>query len=170
MIHAMAGIDPQQGPPLSVPFSFFFAAPLSLCAAGALLAWRGAQPESQLGLVHLGTVGFLLFVMLGALYQLLPVVAGAVVPFPRGGHLVHAFLLGGTGALIAAQLTGVSSLFLWAVGLLSSALLTFLLPALWAVARTDMKTPTVWGLRLALLSLAAVGCRRTPGLDRAAMR
>lgn len=153
----MAGIDPQQGPPLSVPFSFFFTAPLSLCVAGALLAWRGAQPEDQLGLVHLGTVGFLLFVMLGALYQMLPVVAGAVVPYPRTAHLVHALLLAGAGTLIAAQLTGMTSAFTWAVGLLSAALLAFLLPAVWAVARTRMQTPTVWGLRLALLALAAVG-------------
>ncbi|MDP1825826.1 MAG: hypothetical protein Q8L48_21365 [Archangium sp.] len=148
------GISPDQGPPLSVPLSFFFTAPLALIAAGALLL--GGDPN-QLALVHLGTVGFLLFVMLGALYQMLPVVAGAVVPMPRAAHLVHLLLLAGAGTLIAAQATNEASLFLAAVGLLSSALGAFLIPAAWAAARSPMHTPTSWGMRLALLALAAVG-------------
>lgn len=149
----MNGISPDQGPPLSVPLSFFFTAPLALIAAGVLLLYGGL---AQLPLVHLGTVGFLLFVMLGALYQMLPVVAGAGVPRPRAAHLVHVLLLAGTIALITAQATGDSNVFLVAMALLTSALLGFLVPAGWAAARSTMTTPTVWGMRLALLGLAAV--------------
>jgi hypothetical protein len=156
MSAAMPGISPDQGPPLSVPLSFFFTAPLALVFAGGAMAWGGEHPGSQLAFVHLGTVGFLLFVMLGALYQMLPVVAGAVVPMPRAAHLVHALLVAGAGVLVAAQATSEGSLFDGAMVLLSLALGGFLVPALWAAARTTMRTPTTWGLRLALLSLAAV--------------
>lgn len=149
----MNGISPEQGPPLSVPLSFFFTAPLALIAAGVLLLQGQA---AQLALVHLGTVGFLLFVMLGALYQMLPVVAGAVVPRPRGAHVVHALLVAGTIALVTAQAKGQAVFFLTAMGLLSLALLGFLVPAGWAAARSRMSTPTAWGMRLALLGLAAV--------------
>lgn len=150
----MPGISPDQGPPLSVPLSFFFTAPLALIAAGATLL-RGEA--NQVAVVHLGTVGFLLFVMLGALYQMLPVVAGAVVPMPRAAHLVHLLLVGGAGTLIAAQAGSEASLFPVAVALLSAALGAFFIPAAWAAARSPMRTPTSWGMRLALLSLAAVG-------------
>lgn len=152
----LSGISPDQGPPLGVPLSFFVTAPLSLGLAGGLLAWEGGDPTHQVALVHLGTVGFLLFVMTGALYQMLPVVAGAVVPLPRGAHGVHALLVAGAGALIAAQATSTAFLFFAAVGLLSLALAGFLVPTLWAAARSTMSTPTAWGLRLALLALGAV--------------
>lgn len=163
----MPGISPEQGPPLSVPLSFFFTAPLSLCLAGGAMVWGGVHPGSQLALVHLGTVGFLLFVMLGALYQLLPVVAGAVVPRPRAAHLVHALLVAGAIVLVAAQATSEGPLFLAAMGLLSLGLTGFLVPALWAAGRSAMTTPTTWGLRLALLALGAVA---TAGLRLAWVR
>lgn len=150
----MNGVDPEQGPPLSVPLSFFFTGPLALIAAGALLLEGSAL--NQLALVHLGTVGFLLFVMLGALYQMLPVVAGAVVPLPRAAHLVHLLLLAGASTLIAGQATGGARYFLSTVVLLSLALLGFLVPAAWAAARSTSTTPTAWGMRLALLALACV--------------
>lgn len=156
MSSPMAGISPDQGPPLGVPFSFYFTAPLALMVAGVLLAWGGGDAAWQAALVHLGTVGFLLFVMTGSLYQVLPVVAGAVVPLPRAAHGVHAVLLAGAATLVAAFLTATPAWFGVAVGLLSVGLAGFLVPALWAAARSTMTTPTAWGLRLALVALVAV--------------
>lgn len=156
MSSPMAGISPDQGPPLGVPLSFYFTAPLALITAGVLLAWGGGQPSWQAALVHLGTVGFLLFVMMGSLYQVLPVVAGAVVPMPRAAHAVHALMLAGAVTLIAAFVTATPAWFGAAVALLSTGLVGFLVPTLWAAARSTMTTPTAWGLRLALVALAAV--------------
>ncbi len=159
----MAGLRPEQGPPLSVPVAFFLTAPLALGVAGAVLAWSGAdgvgtaRAATAVAVVHLGTAGLLLFVMLGALYQMLPVVSGAVVPAVRLAHGVHALLVAGAGFLVHGQATGAASSFVAAVALLSAALTLFLLPALWASARSTVKTPTARGMTVALLALGLLG-------------
>lgn len=158
----LAGIRAEQGPPLAVPVSFFLTGPLALVAAGALALVRGDDGmntiwgTTTLAAVHLGSVGLLLFVMLGALYQLLPVVAGAVVPVPRLAHAVHLLLLGGAASLVVGQGGGPPVAFAWASGLLLAALALFLVPAAVALARTRVSGPTTWGLRLALVALATL--------------
>lgn len=158
----MAGLRPEQGPPLSVPASFFLTAPLAVGAAGALLLVRGAEGggsawgPTNVAVVHLGTVGLLLFVMLGALYQMLPVVAGAAVPWPRLAHGVHALLVAGAAALIAGQATGQPRAFGAAAALLAVAVLLFLGPAAVAVLRSETRGATALGLALSLAALAAV--------------
>lgn len=157
-----AGIRPDQGPPLAVPMAFFLTAPLALVAAGVLLVVRGDDGTTSLfgttsvAVVHLGTVGFLLFVMLGALYQMLPVVAGAIVPWPRLGHAVHALLVAGGGTLVFAQATASAPAFGVAAVVTSAAIATFLLPALLAVARSGVRDATARGLALGLVALALV--------------
>lgn len=156
------GIRPEQGPPLSVPTSFFLTAPLALGAAGVLLVVRGAEGATSVwgttsvAVVHLGTVGFLLFVMLGALYQMLPVVAGVVVPWPRLGHGVHALLLLGGATLVFAQATTDARAFAVAAVLMTAAVALFLLPAGGAALRAGTKGPTARGLSLGLTALALV--------------
>jgi len=159
---SMASVRPEQGPPLTVPLGFFATGPLALIAAGLLALVRGSDGASSmwgttvLAAVHLGAVGLLLFVMMGALYQLLPTVAGAVVPAIRLAHLVHALLVVGAVALVLAQAGGPPQAFGLAAVALLIALLLFLIPAGVALARSRGQEPTVWGLRLALLALAAV--------------
>ena len=158
----MAGLRPEQGPPLAVPLSFFLTGPLALVVAGALVLLRGADGmgstwgTTTLAAVHLASVGMLLFVMLGALYQLLPVVAGAVVPAVRLAHVVHALLVSGAAALVVGQGGGPAPAFAWAAVLLLAALALFLGPAFVAIARSRVRGPTTWGLRVALLALAAL--------------
>ncbi len=157
-----AGIRPEQGPPLSVPVSFFLTAPLALAAAGVLLLARGADGLASLSgstavaLVHLGTVGMLLFVMLGALYQVLPVVVGAVVPWIRAAHVVHLALLVGFTSLVYAQARVDGRAFGLAAVLVSSAVALFLVPAGIAVARSEVESATARGIALALVGLLAV--------------
>jgi len=163
MSFSMASVRPEQGPPLSVPVAFFATGPLALVAAGVLALVRGDDGlgsiwgRTALAAAHLGTVGLLLFVMIGALYQLLPTVGGAVVPAIRLAHLVHALLAFGAGALVLGQAGGPVEAFRWASGALLAALVLFLVPAGVALARSRAPGPTVWGMRLALLALAAVG-------------
>jgi len=79
----MEGLRTDQAPPLTIPASFFLLAPLSMMAAGALLAAHGQDLlasrwlPAAMAATHLGTLGFLGAIMLGALYQMIPVVAGA---------------------------------------------------------------------------------------------
>ncbi|MBI5504166.1 MAG: hypothetical protein HY899_05170 [Deltaproteobacteria bacterium] len=162
MSFSISGIRAEQGPPLSIPMSFFLTAPLALCAAGALLLGRGGDEmgsvwgPTNVAVVHLGVVGFLMLVMVGALYQMLPVVAGAVVPMVRLAHAVHALLVTGCAALVTAQATGNAATFTSAIVLITAALALFVIPAGAAVVRTRVTGPTAWGMRLSLLALTIV--------------
>src|SRR5690606_12272075 len=116
----------------------------SVVVAGALLMVEGGGllslrwVPSTIALVHLGTLGFLGCTMLGALYQMVPVVAGAVVPAPRAAHGVVLALLGGTAALVLGLTIGLAGALKAATLLLGLALLAFLVPAGWALARAPV--------------------------------
>jgi len=85
------GLSLEQAPPLSIPTFFFLLAPLFLGLAGVLLALQGSEILTSgwnlqtLGLTHLLTLGFLGMIMMGALFQMTPVVAGAPVPWKGRG-------------------------------------------------------------------------------------
>ena len=78
----------ENAPPFAAPLRFFLTAPAFGVLGGLLLAWVGADimasrwMPATLALTHLITVGFMLQIMLGALIQILPVVAGANLPRP----------------------------------------------------------------------------------------
>lgn len=150
----------EQSPPLSTPLRFFITAPVFGLLAGALVLWSGPAlfdsrwAPAALGLTHLITVGFMLQVMLGALLQLLPVVAGAnMTQTRRLASGVHASLTLGALALVAAFLTAQPALFASATLLLGGAMLVFIASsahALWGV-RTGQDTTV--GIKLALAGL-----------------
>jgi hypothetical protein len=162
----MRGLSLDQAPPLSIPFSFFFTAPLMLAAGGALVAVESATvfttrwAPSAAAAVHFGTLGCLAMTMFGALYQMLPVVAGAPVPAVRLAHVVHALLVAGALSLVAGLAWQVPGAFTIAGALLSLAFVCFLVPAGFAAARAKVKLDTVPGMRLvmpALITVVALG-------------
>ena len=76
------GLSFEQAPPFSLPLRFFLTAPLFLLAAAVLIvlapdALASRWTPQALALTHALTLGFLAMVMLGALMQMLPVVAGS---------------------------------------------------------------------------------------------
>lgn len=152
-----------QAPPLAIPATFFLLAPASLAAAGLLLIGHGGSllvsgwVPGTIALVHLGTLGFLGSVMLGALYQMIPVVAGTPVPQVRLAYPTLALLLLGTVAFAGGLLTSAP----WAVTVarlaLLSALLLFAAPVGLALFRSSSEKETSWGMRLAVLCLILVG-------------
>jgi len=152
-----------QAPPLAVPVSFFLAAPVSVAIAGVLLLLDGsalltsAWVPGTIALVHLGTLGFLSCIMLGALYQMIPVIAGTPVPRARLAFGALALLLLGTGSLVAGLFLGWPLLVQLARGALLLALLLFLLPVGFALSRSHSAKETTWGMRLAALCLVLVG-------------
>lgn len=155
-----AGLSFDNAPPLAAPLRFFLTAPLFLVLAGLLLLAVGPDIfasrwlPATLALVHLLTIGFMLQVMIGALIQVLPVVAGVDLGQPLGvARLVHPSLAAGCLLLAAGFLTGAPWLLRLAVVLLAASILIFLLAAgrgLWRQASTS---PTIRGLKLALLAL-----------------
>ncbi len=167
-----AGLSLDQAPPLAVPIGFFVLAPLAMIALGLLLVGWGIgvvaspwQPRT-IAATHLGTLGLLGAVMLGALYQLIPVVAGARVPAIRLAHGVQGALLVGVSALVAGIWRSDSSLSGLGLVALAAAWVGFLAPVGWALARAQGRGDTVTGLRLAVLALlvlVAMGLRMAWG-------
>jgi hypothetical protein len=150
-------ISPEQGPPLAVPLGFFTVAPLALAAAGVLLVVHGGSALSArdeprtLALVHLGTIGFLLMVMVGALYQLVPVIGGTPIRRVRQAHLVLGLLAAGGTAFVVGLATGGVLSFRIAGALLLPGLLLFLGRAGQALWAAGSGNDSLNGLRLALL-------------------
>jgi len=156
-----ANLRLDQAPPFSVPLRFFLTAPLFPLLAAAVLAWHGPAALASrwtpalLAITHLFTLGFLAMVMLGALMQLLPVLAGSPVARPmRVGTVVHALLILGTLSLSFSFLGVPTILLRAALILLGSGFAIFLAAAGFSLARANSDNPAVNPMRLALLGLA----------------
>ena len=150
-----------KSPPFAAPLRFFLTAPLFALAAGLLLLAEGADMFASrwspglLAATHLITIGFMLQVMLGALIQILPVVAGANLQHPlavarwlHGGLSIGALLLA-SGFLFAQPALLSSGALL--LGINIAAFLVVTGRALYSVPTTS---PTIGGLKFALFGLA----------------
>ena len=143
--------------------TFFASAPIAVFAAGALLLVEGVLAlvsnwlAQTLALTHLGTLGFLVMVMMGALYQLTPVVAGSRVRGVRIAHAVHALLLIGLAGLVTGLLTYAPRVTFVSLAVLLLSLLLFLPPVFLALLRAPTRSETVTGMRMAIASLVLVG-------------
>jgi hypothetical protein len=149
-------------PALGVPLRFMLSAPVFAAAAGLLLAYGGATALQTrwspytIGLTHLMTLGFLGMAMVGAVLQMLPVVAGAPVPGVRlVAQLAWYGLAGGTPLLAAGLMAGVPLLVGLAAPLLGLPLLTFVAAVAYALVKRSGAgaLPMVAGMRFALPSL-----------------
>jgi hypothetical protein len=161
-----AGLSLEQAPPIGVPFRFFLTAPLFTLAAGLLLAWQGEAlmasrwtPGALAG-THLIALGFLSQVMCGALFQMLPVLAGSPVPGAHcAGPAGQILLVIGTLSLCLSLLglgSGGPAPWLWSGAvLLGLGLLAIAVPVAVALARARGAADTVAAMRLALAGLAA---------------
>jgi hypothetical protein len=149
-----------QAPPLAAPFRFFVTAPLFAILAGVLVLWGGPDAfasrwtPAALALTHLVTAGFMLQVMLGAMVQVLPVVAGANIVRPLlVASVVHAAITLGALLLAAAFLSYEPWLFRLAVICLGGGLAVFVAAAAHALLGVPSTSPTIRGLKLSLLGL-----------------
>lgn len=160
MLPAGQTLSYDSAPAFATPLRFFVTAPLFGVAAGAMLVLFPELLDSRwtpgaLALTHLIAVGFMLSVMLGALFQILPVVAGASIP---GSALVsagvHAALTTGAGSL-AYGLGGGGGVWLMAASLLlGGALVVFLIAAMIGLRSVPIAQATPRDLRIALLGFA----------------
>lgn len=153
----------EKAPPLAAPLRFFLTAPLFIVLAGLLIAYEGPAlfasrwMPGTLAATHLLTIGFMLQVMLGALIQILPVVAGANLARPLMlAAVVHPGL--SLGALLLA-----GGFYFTQPGLLSAAALLlglsvvcYLAASSWSLLRVPSTSPTIRGLKLAWLGLTGV--------------
>lgn len=163
MSGATPGLAYEEAPPLSAPLRFFLTAPLFGIAAGLILLLDGDSLSSRwtpgtLAIVHLFATGFMLQVMLGALLQILPVVAGASIPAPlRVARSTHLLLAAGASGLAWGLGGGVPWAIAAGAALLASGLLVFLgasVVGLRQAPATAGKGRTPRDLRLALTGLS----------------
>ena len=151
----------QNAPPFAAPLRFFLTAPLFSLAAGLLLAAGGPELlESRwtpglLAATHLITVGFMLQVMLGALIQILPVVAGVNLGNPlRVARWLHAGLSAGVLLLAGGLLLGQPAVLSAAALTLGLTIAAFLIVTGRALSSVPSTSPTIRGLKIALVGLA----------------
>jgi len=149
-----------QSPPIAAPFRFFLTAPVFGILAGLVLLWGGPDilasrwTPGVLALTHLMTIGFMLQVMLGALIQILPVVAGANLKQPLLlAAAVHVALNLGALLLAAAFLTFDETWFKGAALMLGLGTALFIAAALFALWRIPVTSASIRGLIHAVIGL-----------------
>lgn len=153
----------ENAPPFAAPLRFFLTAPLFAVFAGLLVAFSGLDMVASrwspvtLAATHLLTVGFMMQAMLGALIQILPVVTGANLRNPlRVAGIVHPGLSLGALLLSAGFCLEKPALLSAAALLLGLTVGYFLALTARALAEVPTTSPTIRGLKLALLGLACV--------------
>ncbi len=155
------GLSLEQAPPLSIPMSFFLVAPAAAILSGILLATEGGSvlvigwTPATIALTHLGTLGFLASVMLGALFQMAPVLGGYPVGRVRSAHAVQVGLVLGVAALVSGLLWDTPEFVFFAIAVLFSTLSFFLVLLGLALRRAVVKNDTVKGMVVALWFLGA---------------
>lgn len=157
----VAGLSLEQAPPISLSFRFFLSAPLFLLLASLILLVSGPQAlisrwtPALLALTHLITLGFLSMTMIGALMQMLPVVAGAPMPWPRTvAWMVHIPLLAGTVMLAFGLFFSWTAMLGIAIFPLAFAFGVFLVAAACSLSASQVRHATMRAMRFASLALA----------------
>jgi hypothetical protein len=97
-------------------------------------------------------------VMMGALYQMLPVVAGSPVPRVRLAHLVHATLVAAVIALCWGMARAEAWIVFGAIAATTTAVLAFLGPVGMALARAPVRNETVVGMGVAVACFFLAAC------------
>ncbi|MCK4975294.1 MAG: hypothetical protein KAR81_08570, partial [Sulfurimonas sp.] len=131
------GLSAEQAPPISAPIRFFLTAPIFGIIAGLLILLSDASVLTSrysiesIAITHAITIGFLSFVMLGALTQMLPVLAGVRIPkVDLVAKIAHLFLLFGTLFMIIGLFQDYSKLILASSLFLGIGFLAMIIPML----------------------------------------
>jgi hypothetical protein len=160
---ATGGLDIEQAPPLHLPTRFFATAPFFLLLAGLSTAFFAEDvlitplmPET-VALVHLAVLGWILMIMFGAMYQMIPVLASLVVPWPGLIPWVHGLLVMGVVTMALGIATDIHPwLLLWASLGLGGGIVLFIVPVGIALLKAPAQHPTVTAMRISVISLLGV--------------
>ena len=149
------GLSLDQAPPISVPFRFFLTAPLFGILLGILAFFSPFDIVSNqysnlaIGAVHLFTLGILSMIIFGAMQQMMPVLAGAVIQKPLiFANIVHTSLTLGTLLLSAYFVFSIKIALHIGVLLLAIAFLTFSFYSIKLLFKVQFLTSTVKAMRL----------------------
>ncbi len=149
------GLSLDQAPPIGVPFRFFLTAPIfGVVISFVFLFFPFSETSNQyshfaIGLVHLFTLGILSMIIFGAMQQMMPVLAGAVIKKPRlFANIVHSSLVLGTLLLSFSFILEIRFLLHIAILFLSIAFLTFFIVSIKLLFNVKYLTSTVKAMRL----------------------
>ncbi|MBW2243941.1 MAG: permease [Deltaproteobacteria bacterium] len=155
-----SGLSFDDIPPLDIPLRFHITAPVFGLLAALFLFWEG--PEAwmsrwtigSLGATHLLTLGFMAMVMIGSLFQLVPVLSGQAIPAMRWvAPWVHVMLTAGVIVLTVALVRPDTVTFTVALALLGFAFAAFIPPLVWRLVRIRGASDAIFTIRLAAISL-----------------
>ncbi len=170
MSGANPGLAYEDTPPISAPLRFFLTAPLFGVAAGLVLLFDAGVLSSRwtpgaLAVVHLMAAGFMLQVMLGALLQILPVVAGASIPAPlRVAGFTHVLVAAGAASLAWGLGRGSPGAIVTGALLLLGGLALFLAAAMLGLRHAPAAVGSSRSPRDLRLALVGLGITATLGL------
>ncbi len=152
------GLSVDQAPPISAPIRFFVTAPLFAVLAGILILFSDAAVLSSrfsthtIAITHALTVGFLSFVMFGALLQMLPVLAGVrISKVDLVAKSSYALMLVGTLSMIFGLWFDISKLILLSSLLLGGGFLILIISMLIALKSVVNVTASVRAIITSLI-------------------
>lgn len=152
------GLSLQQAPPVNIPFRFFFTAPFFGLLAGQLILTMGSElfdnrwRTELIALTHLFTLGWMTIIMMGAYYQMIPVMVGGSVPYLKLARLVHFFLSAGTLSFIIGLLYFSKLNLFVAIAFLTLSAVLFLMQMTKALLGISSNRPTLLAMRISLFS------------------
>jgi hypothetical protein len=157
-----AELSLDQAPPIRVPLRFFLTAPLFAITAALLLLWQGPDLLDSrwnlalLGATHLLTLGYMGLIMLGAILQMLPVVAGTPMRRPAlAAAIVHTLAASGIILLCSGLIFTLPLALKIAMAMLGTALFLFAALVVITLRRSLPQNMTARAMHLAALMLAA---------------
>ncbi len=159
----LAGLSFQTLPPIDLPFRFFITAPLFIIVCAFLVLysaeslWISRWHPHTLALTHGFTLGFLTMVMMGALLQLLPVIAGIGIPYPRYiASFSHALVSIGTLCLMLGFVLDHPWLLIIAMCSLALGIGLYVIALIWVLVKKLSQGDSIIGFRLAIGALLLV--------------
>ena len=154
------GVSLDQAPPEDIPIRFFITAPIFGIVAGLFILLTGEElfagnwSTDTIAFTHIFTLGWLAMIMMGAFYQMVPVLVGGTVPYIRASRYVHALFTLGVVLLV----TGIYDLN---AKVLVPSLIAVFLPLSFFIIQISIALfkvkgdrPTVLAMRIAIVSLA----------------
>lgn len=151
----------EQAPKLSTALRFFTTAPLFLVLIGMILLFSGTDILQDrwnpltLAITHSLTLGFISMCIIGALFQLLPVIVGKQILLTNlFSYLVHIFFTAGVCLLIAGFLSGAYILHRLSLYILVPTLLIFCLLLIINLINIKTVNATARGLKSTVIAFA----------------
>ncbi|WP_457746740.1 hypothetical protein [Sulfurimonas sp.] len=152
------GLSINQAPPISAPFRFFLTAPIFGILAGILIYFSDATilmnrySIDTIVITHFITIGLFGFIMLGALTQMLPVLASIKIAKVRVVvALSHFLLVVGLLSMAFGMELGLKPFMLLAMSALGGGFLLMIISILYAIKDVENFTATIKGMRASLV-------------------